>query len=37
MNREKSYREMLEKKDSIIRDKDEMISRLKRDLNGENK
>jgi len=37
LNNEKSFREILEKKDSIIRDKDETISRLKRDMNDHNK
>jgi len=37
LNNEKSLREILEKKDSIIRDKDETISRLKSDMNEHNK
>ena len=37
LNKEKSFTELLEKKDSIIRDKDELISRLKRDLSDKNK
>jgi len=37
LNKEKRFSELLEKKDSIIRDKDELISRLKRDISDKNK